>query len=188
MKGLSSVYIPLDWWTKVPSPPLRKHLPVDALAHLTLPLQEGLTRFPLLLQAPPPPSTKSLPHRAHEKDLLGPAVPTPETCSSKTGPPTPPHPHTTCSPPLSPHTILWAWGSSWQEGSTRCERRKATWPPTPHGSTRTQTPPLMVRREPRPDLPLIWNRTRDVATWHPPLPHPYNGPRPPTERSFLPGA
>ena len=41
----------------VPSPPTRKHLPVDALAHLTLPLQEGLTRLPLVLHAPPPPGT-----------------------------------------------------------------------------------------------------------------------------------
>jgi len=53
--GLSSVYLPLSWRTKTPSPPLRKHLPVDALAHLTLPPQEGLTRLPLVLHAPPPP-------------------------------------------------------------------------------------------------------------------------------------
>jgi len=37
--GLSSVYLPLNWRTEVPSPPIRKHLPVDALAHLTLPIQ-----------------------------------------------------------------------------------------------------------------------------------------------------
>jgi len=55
--GLSSVYLPLNWRTEVPSPPIRKHLPVDALAHLTLPLQEGLTCFPLVLHAPPPPGT-----------------------------------------------------------------------------------------------------------------------------------
>jgi len=42
---------------KTPSPPLRKHLPVDALAHLTLPLQERLTLFPLVLHAPPPTGT-----------------------------------------------------------------------------------------------------------------------------------
>jgi len=56
--GLSSVYLPLNWRTRVPSPPVRKHLPVDALAHLTLPLQEGLTRLPLVLHAPPPPGTE----------------------------------------------------------------------------------------------------------------------------------
>jgi len=55
--GLSSVYLPLSWHTKVPSPPIRKHLTVDALAHLTLPLQEGLTCFPLILHGPPPPGT-----------------------------------------------------------------------------------------------------------------------------------
>jgi len=34
--GLSSVYLPLSWPTKVPTAPISKHLPVDALAHLTL--------------------------------------------------------------------------------------------------------------------------------------------------------
>jgi len=38
-RGLSPVYLPLDWRTKIPAPPLRKHLPIDTLAHLTLPLQ-----------------------------------------------------------------------------------------------------------------------------------------------------
>src|ERR1700712_1763052 len=52
-KGLSSVYLPLDWRTPVPAPPIRKHLPIDALAHLTIPLSEGLSRFPLILHAPP---------------------------------------------------------------------------------------------------------------------------------------
>ena len=34
---------------------MRKHLPIDALAHLTIPLSEGLSRFPLVLKIPPPP-------------------------------------------------------------------------------------------------------------------------------------
>jgi len=55
--GLSSVYLPLSWRTEVPSPSIRKHLPVDAMAHLTLPLLEGLTHLPLVLHAPPPPGT-----------------------------------------------------------------------------------------------------------------------------------
>ena len=53
--GLSSVSLPLSWKTKTPSPSIRKLLPVDALAHLTLPLQDGLSRLLLLLHAPPPP-------------------------------------------------------------------------------------------------------------------------------------
>jgi len=56
-KSLSSLYLPLDWRTQVPSPPVRKHLPVDAVAHLTLPLQERLTRFPMVLHAPTRPGT-----------------------------------------------------------------------------------------------------------------------------------
>jgi len=73
--GLSSVYLPLSWRTKVPSPPIRKHLPVDALAHLTLPLQQGLTCLPLILHAPPPTRNEHPPHRPHEQDLPGPPVP-----------------------------------------------------------------------------------------------------------------
>ena len=34
---------------------MRKHLPIDPLAHLTIPLSEGLSRFPLVLKVPPPP-------------------------------------------------------------------------------------------------------------------------------------
>ena len=29
---------------------MRKHLVIDALAHLTIPLSEGLSRFPLVLK------------------------------------------------------------------------------------------------------------------------------------------
>jgi len=39
--GLSSVYLRLDWGKKIPSPPLTKHLLVDALAHLPLPHKEA---------------------------------------------------------------------------------------------------------------------------------------------------
>ena len=60
-KGLSSYYLPLNWCTLVPSPPMRKHLPIDALAHLTIPLSEGLSRFPLVLKIPPPPGENILP-------------------------------------------------------------------------------------------------------------------------------
>ena len=44
-RGLSSFYLPLNWRTLVPSPPLRNHLPIDALAHLTISFMEGLSRF-----------------------------------------------------------------------------------------------------------------------------------------------
>lgn len=52
--GLSSFYLPLNWQTPVPTPPMRKHLPIDTLAHLTIPLSEGLSCFPLVLHTPPP--------------------------------------------------------------------------------------------------------------------------------------
>ena len=40
--------MPLNWKTALHSPPVRTHLPVDALAHLTLPLLEGLSYAPLI--------------------------------------------------------------------------------------------------------------------------------------------
>ena len=40
--------MPLNWRTPLPSPPVRTHLPVDALAHLTLPLLDGLSYAPLI--------------------------------------------------------------------------------------------------------------------------------------------
>ena len=40
--------MPLNWKTPLRSPPVRTHLPVDALAHLTLPLLEGLTFAPMI--------------------------------------------------------------------------------------------------------------------------------------------
>ena len=38
----------LNWKTPLRSPPVRTHLPLDALAHLTLPLLEGLSFAPLI--------------------------------------------------------------------------------------------------------------------------------------------
>ena len=40
--------MPLNWKTPLRSPPVRTHLPVDALAHLTLPLLEGFTFAPVI--------------------------------------------------------------------------------------------------------------------------------------------
>ena len=36
-RGLSSVYLPLHWKTPRPVPPIRNYLPVDAVAHRTIP-------------------------------------------------------------------------------------------------------------------------------------------------------
>jgi len=46
--GLSSVYLPLYWKTPCPVPPLRNHLPVDAVAHRTIPFTLGLSRMPMI--------------------------------------------------------------------------------------------------------------------------------------------
>jgi len=47
-KGLSSVYLPLHWKTPRPTPPIRNHLPVDAVAHRTIPFTLGLSRMPMI--------------------------------------------------------------------------------------------------------------------------------------------
>ena len=69
-RGLSSVYLPLDWHSKVPSPPIRKHLPIDAMADLVIPLMDGLSRLPLVLHAPPPPGADIPPPQLMLKTYL----------------------------------------------------------------------------------------------------------------------
>ena len=66
--------MPLNWKTPRLSPPVRSHLPVDSLAHLTLPLLEDLTFTPMinsLLQPDLPPlpddATMSAAYRALQR-------------------------------------------------------------------------------------------------------------------------
>jgi len=47
-RGLSSVYLPLNWKTLRPVTPIRNHLPVDALAYRTIPFTLGLSRMPMI--------------------------------------------------------------------------------------------------------------------------------------------
>ena len=47
-RGLSSVYLPLHWKTPRPVPHMRNHLPVDAVAHTTIPFTLGLSRMPMI--------------------------------------------------------------------------------------------------------------------------------------------
>jgi len=47
-RGLSSVYLPLHRKTPRPVPPLRNHLPVDAVAHRTIPFTLGLSMMPMI--------------------------------------------------------------------------------------------------------------------------------------------
>ena len=52
--------MPLNWKTQLRSPPVRTHLPVDALAHLTIPLLEGLS-YALLINSTLLPDLPALP-------------------------------------------------------------------------------------------------------------------------------
>ena len=52
--------MPLNWKTPPPSPPVRTHLPVDALAHLTVPLLSDLSSA-LLINSTLLPNLPSLP-------------------------------------------------------------------------------------------------------------------------------
>ena len=47
-RGLSSVYLPLHWKIPRPVPPLRNHLPIDAVAHQTIPFTHRLSRIPMI--------------------------------------------------------------------------------------------------------------------------------------------
>jgi len=47
-RGLLSVYLPLNWKTPRPVPPIRNHLPVDVVAHRTIPFTLGLSRMPMI--------------------------------------------------------------------------------------------------------------------------------------------
>jgi len=47
-RGLSSVYLPLHWKTLCPAAPIRNHVPVDAVAHRTIPFTPGLSRMPMI--------------------------------------------------------------------------------------------------------------------------------------------
>ena len=47
-RGLTSVYLPLHWKTPRPVPPIRNHLPIDAVAHRTIPFTDGLSRMPMI--------------------------------------------------------------------------------------------------------------------------------------------
>jgi len=47
-RGLSSVYLPLHWKTPRPVSPIRYHLPVDEVAHRTIPFTLGLSRMPMI--------------------------------------------------------------------------------------------------------------------------------------------
>jgi len=104
--GLSSVYLPLSWKTKPPSPPIRKHLPIDALAHLTLPLQEGLTQLLLVLHAPPPPRANIPPPELMKKtyQVLRPHARNMLLQDWVTDAPTPPY--YDFPPSLTPHSFM----------------------------------------------------------------------------------
>jgi len=47
-RGLSSVYLPLNWKTPRPVPPMRNHLPVAAVAHRTIAFTLGLSKMPMI--------------------------------------------------------------------------------------------------------------------------------------------
>ena len=47
-RGLSSVYLPLSWKSPRPVPPIRNHLPIDAVARTTIPFTHGLSKMPMI--------------------------------------------------------------------------------------------------------------------------------------------
>ena len=71
-RGLSSVYLPLSWKTARPSPPLRNHLPIDAVAHRTIASTSGLSRMPMINMHLVPGAALSLPPQSLIEDTYSP--------------------------------------------------------------------------------------------------------------------
>jgi len=148
-RELSSIYLRLDWHTAVPSPGLRKHLSIDALADLIFPLREGLSQFHLILHTAPPPGTEipgaalmAPPSKSPRErttmillnDWAESALPPSTTICS--------HLHCTCTP-------SWASANSLQEGSTKCAGARGTLPPTSPGSTKTAASHAQLLQKPQ---------------------------------------
>jgi len=140
--GLSSIYLPLSWKTKTPSPPLSKHLPVDALAHLTLPLQEGLTRLPLVLHAPPPLEANIPPPKLMKRGYQALRFRARNMLLQDWATDAPTPPYDDFRPSRTPHPFM-GLGKFVAGRIHQCERQKAILPHTPHGSMRTQTQPAI---------------------------------------------
>jgi len=47
-KGCKSLYLPLNWKSPHPVPPIRNHLPVDRIAHRTIQFTQGLSRMRMI--------------------------------------------------------------------------------------------------------------------------------------------
>jgi len=60
-RGLSTVYLPLHWKAPRPVPPLRNHLPIDAVAHKTFPFTHGRSRMPMINSHLVSPAPSTLP-------------------------------------------------------------------------------------------------------------------------------
>jgi len=139
-RGLSSVYLPLHWKTPRRVPPMRTHLPVDAVAHRTRPFTLGLSRIPLinshlvcLTPALPPPSLMDntyspLKKRIREKlrEEWASLFPTPGYYL---------HP-----PALSSRPFM-GLGKFVAGRIHQMRAGKAIWPPTRPGGLPTPTPP-----------------------------------------------
>jgi len=162
--GLASVYLPLHWRTMVPSPPQRRRLPVDALAHLTSPCRRA-SHTSRLSYTPPPPLGRTSPAGLHEKDLPGASRPSEEHAPSGLG--------LRC-----PHSLLLRVPSLPHPAPLHGPRKVPSGEDPPDAS-REELPsrtPLLVRRRPEPHLPPLRNRTRDLPPRHPLLPCPGKGP------------
>ena len=110
-KGLSSVYLPQSWKTPRPSPPLRNHLPIDAVAHRTIAFTGGLSRVPMInahlvpevLPNLPPQSLMEITYSALKKRVREELI----EDWSRLFPPTP----TTTTPRPCTLAALWVWAS-----------------------------------------------------------------------------
>jgi len=123
-----------------PCPPLRQHLPINALAHLTLLFPNGLSRLPLIVHAPLPAGTDIPPTALMRPPFVAlwkraKAILLEEW---KTHHPT--LPHYTYHRSFSPYPFM-GFESSWRAEFTKCVPERATSLPTAPGLIKTNRTP-----------------------------------------------
>ena len=119
---------------------MRKHFPLDALAHLTIPLSEGLSGFPLVLKVPPPPGENIPPPLLMARTYKALKVRSQLLMLEEWNSFHPPPDYYEYPCRRAPHPFM-AWTSSSQDTFIRCAPTRATWPLTPPCGPKTLTPP-----------------------------------------------
>ena len=156
-RGLTSLYLPLHWKTPLQVPALRNHLPIDAVAHRTIPFTHGLSRMPMIssdlicLALPiPPQSLMDNTYSALKKRVREP--------SSRNGPFSSRHPVLLPSPSPEPTPLQ---GTGQVHGRTDLSDTSR--------EELTGRPPNLEVPRCQYLLPPLWSQAQVIRTRHPHL-------------------